>query len=242
MRTASVGYSSVNLKPVVTKVKKKPMLKNPIPYENQIKASDVLPASALLGATLAAIYMVRGGNYNTLLHEVSLKNLAKKSDAIISNFRNSEFLVNKEIKPLKKGFSKVLFTGQKGNKTINHSLVFDLGGELSNQLRSTTKLETVEGIPIGYNKKTQYIKGLDKHVSFVETDFTLNMKPRKTKVIKNGNVKEIVYGYDFNGKNSGIAYTDGNKVTLKLKNSEPRKFNSFEDIFNSEIADNFRQI
>lgn len=242
MRTASIGYSSANIKPVANRVKKS-MTKNSLPYEKQIKASDVLPASALLGATLAAIYMVSGGNYNRFAHDVSMKNIVKISDKVLSGFRNSEALANKEIKALKSGFTKVLYSGEKNGKTINHAMLFDLGGDLKSQLRSYTTLDTVANIPVGYNKKTQFIRGLDKYESFVETNYSLDMKPKSTKIIKKGNVKEIIYGYDINGKHSGIAYTDGNKVALKFKNDPNiKKFNTFEEIFNSELADDFRQI
>ena len=120
MKTAAIGHSYSNIKPA-HKINM-PVLKNAAPYEKQIKAADVLPASGLLGGALMAVYMIKGGNYNKLMHQVSLKNLGKKSDKIIAGFRNSELLVNKEIKPLKKGYTKVAYSGEKEGREISQSI------------------------------------------------------------------------------------------------------------------------
>lgn len=166
--------------------------KAPITYENPIKVADVLPASGVLGAGLMAAYFIKGGKLNKFIHNRSLQEIAKKSDILLGNYKNHELYVNKEIKPLRKGFTKVLYSGQKEDRSLKHIMVFDKHGDIVKQVRSFEKVKLSDGSPVGYNRRIEILDG-QKHKSFVETNFNLEKKPLNMTIIKGGEKQQIVF-------------------------------------------------
>ncbi|MCM1265932.1 MAG: hypothetical protein NC200_07005 [Candidatus Gastranaerophilales bacterium] len=212
-------------------------------HEHPIKVVDVLPAATALGAGLMAAYFIKGGKLNKLMHNRFLEKLSQKSDLMLQNHKNHDLYTNKSVQSLKKGFTKVVYTGEKDGQSLQHVILFDKTSNPVKQVRSIQRLEYAGEFPIGYKRRTEIFNG-GKHKSFIETNFYLDMKPKDSTVIRNGNKRKIYYGYDINKEPSGIAYTEGDKIAVRYNDSRQKikKYNTIEEAFNSENRDDFRKL
>jgi len=212
-----------------------PVGKMPDKNDNKIGVSDILPAAGILGAGLMSVYFIRKSRPNDIL---------KTADKLLKSCDNKTVYEKPVKTTLKNGYQKVEYMSHpEPFSDISHSIVFNRKGKPVKQVHSVLSLESIGTIPVGYNRQTQIISGKNNHISFVETEFSLDMKPKHTTFIRYGQKEEITYGYDFNRKLVGSVSSEGDKAYLKyIGSKETKEYNSVEEALKNQEWDDFKKL
>lgn len=240
MRINSVSFASSHAMPV----KSSPISqKKNNPIQNHIKVEEIMPVSGALGAGLTAVYFVKSGHINKFSSHLRQKSITKTSEILKKNMPNIEDLTEKTTTTLKNGFTKVTYTGDTGFfKDSSYTIIFNKKAKPVKEIHSQQTLTRIGKFPIGYNKQLTVIdkKG---NKEFIETNFALDMRPKDTTIIKNGEKQEIQYCYDINKQINGSIRTNKDGVLFKEINSKNSKqYNSFEEAFEKESENDFNKV
>lgn len=210
------------------------------PIQNHLKVSEIMPVSGALGAALTATYFIKSGHINRFSSRLRQNNINKTAEKLKNNIPNVEELTEKTITPLKKGFTKVTYTGDTGFfKDTSYTIIFNKKAKPVKEIHSIQTLTRIGKFPIGYNKQLTVVNK-KRNREFIETNFALDMRPKDTTIIKNGEKQEIQYGYDINKQIKGSVRTNKNGVVYKPINSEKTKqYKSFEEAFTTEFDNDF---
>ena len=169
--------------------------------------------------------------------------LDEKLKTVLSSF-TSDFddLTHRSVEQLSNGKTKVTYLGATEDRDIFKEIfVFGKDNDLLYRQSESMVLEKVlDKFPIEYRKSTKF-SFPDKKTKSSETSFYLDMKPKRKVTSSGEDTKTVVYGYDFNAKPSGLAYTEDGKVILKLYDKKfGQVFESFDDLFKNIERDQFK--
>ncbi len=222
-------------------------------------AKAVLGGVLLAGGALAAYYITKNKNAaNKTIQNIEQKlpikpedtkaltpfdKIVERAKTSFDNLLSDYEIPLEETKTLPNGDIKLKYKGIKDDgREIKELLIFDKDKNLKLYKSDILTLEKNNaGIPLVFRRNTDMYYA-DKTMKTIDTEYYLNMQPKKyTVTSSDGKTKTVIYGFDINGDYAGTAYTENDKVILKMKNEKSTSvYESFEDLFNKVDRDDFK--